>query len=312
MKQVIIWLIRAGLFGVFFLLTFYLFDWDFVRRQGERLLCHPGWLVWMALAYLLAFGLRALAWRTYLRGHVSFSACLHGIFYSLFINHVLPVKAGDIIRIGYIVKREAISWSEAVHSVVVLRLLDMLVLGGMAAAGILALGLSLPTVVFWFALAGSIAVVGVVYTWLKKSERGFLRKHVHMLRDGLAGQRGFLIVVATIFSWVLEAWVIYGVVRALALDISFLEGVWANSMTIAGQTFHFTPGGVGTYESVMSFSLAALGTEWQDAYLATLLSHAFKFVFSYVAGLYVLFCAPLSVGEMREWIKGRMQPNNEK
>ncbi len=310
MKKIGIWLIRALLLSMFLMLTVHVFDWELVWERGKTLLTRPGWLVWMSVMYLGAFVLRAWAWRVYLRRRVSFMVCLYGLFYSLFLNHILPVKAGDAVRIGYIVKRDAVAWDEATHSVVVLRLLDMFVLGGMAAAGILALGLSLSTLVFWLALGGAVIAGGLIYIGLRAKKYRFWKKHFRLLRNGFAGADGVLIAGATLVSWLLEAWVVVGVLRALRMDLSFLSGVWVNSMTIAGQVFHFTPGGIGTYESVMSFSLAAIGMDWRQAYLISLLSHGFKFAFSYMVGIWALVFAPLSFQEIQSWIRRKNKEQN--
>ncbi|NME97760.1 lysylphosphatidylglycerol synthase transmembrane domain-containing protein [Aneurinibacillus aneurinilyticus] len=311
MKKIGIWAIRTLLLGTFLVLTVYVFDWRLMLEQGNTLLMHPGWLVWMSGMYLGAFALRAWAWRVYLQRRVSYMNCLYGLFYSLFLNHILPIKAGDAVRIGYIAKRDAIAWGEAAHSVVVLRLLDMLVLGGMTAAGILALGLSLSTLFFWLVLAGVAIAGSFIYIVLRTKKHSFWKKHLYLLRNGFAGLDGILVVSATLASWLLEAWIVVGVLRTLRMDLPFLSGVWVNSMTIAGQVFHFTPGGIGTYESVMSFSLATLGIDWRQAYLISLLSHGFKFAFSYVIGIWTLAFAPLSFREIRSWIQGKNKKCND-
>ncbi|GEN32662.1 lysylphosphatidylglycerol synthase transmembrane domain-containing protein [Aneurinibacillus danicus] len=309
-KLIGIWVVRALLLGAFLALTLYVFDWLLIRRQSATLLARPGWLIWMTAMYISAFALRAWAWRTYLQRRVSFADCMHGLFYSLFLNHILPIKVGDAVRIGYIATRQAITWDEAAHSVVVLRLLDMLVLGAIAATGMLALGLALSTAFFWFFLAASVAGCGAVYMWLRTKPYAFWEKHLRLLQSGLAGSGGILVIGTTFVSWLLEAWVVVGVIRAINLELSFVQGVWANSMTIAGQVFHFTPGGVGTYESVMSFTLAALGIRFQDAYIVALLSHGFKFAFSYVVGAYVLLRVPISFHQICDWI-GKKKNRNE-
>jgi uncharacterized membrane protein YbhN (UPF0104 family) len=299
LKQKGMWLFRIVLFAVFLWLTVYAFDWERVRRQGAHLIQHPGLLGGMALAYFIAFVLRAWSWQRYLQKRVSFAECLHGLFYSLFLNHVLPVKAGDAVRIGYIIKQHAVTWDEAVHSVVVLRLLDMLILGSMAAAGILWLGLHLSMLFFGGIVLAGVLLAGGGYIWLRSRKQAFWEKHTRMLQSGLLGRSGLAIILATTASWSLEAWVVLGVLRSLGLDVPALLAIWANSMTIAGQVFHFTPGGIGTYESVMSFSLVTIGVTWKDAYTIAVLSHGFKFLFSYVAGAYAWLRTPLSWREMR-------------
>jgi uncharacterized membrane protein YbhN (UPF0104 family) len=115
--------------------------------------------------------------------------------------------------------------------------------------------------------------------------------------------KGLFAVLLIALSWLLEAGVIYSVARMLALQPGGAALVWANSMTIAGQLFHITPGGIGTYESTMSGSLVLLGVEGKDAYRAALLSHTFKFLFAYAAGAGSLFAMPIRWREAKGWIK---------
>ncbi|ERI07134.1 hypothetical protein [Aneurinibacillus aneurinilyticus] len=55
MKKISIWAIRTLLLGTFLVLTVYVFDWRLMLEQGNTLLMHPGWLVWMSGMYLGAF-----------------------------------------------------------------------------------------------------------------------------------------------------------------------------------------------------------------------------------------------------------------
>jgi uncharacterized membrane protein YbhN (UPF0104 family) len=109
----------------------------------------------------------------------------------------------------------------------------------------------------------------------------------------------------------LEAAVIYGVAIILKLGVGAAPLVWANSVTIAGQVLHVTPGGIGTYESTLSGSLAILGVDWKDAYAAAVLSHTFKFAFSYLAGGYTLIRMPIRWREMKIWLSRKQKPAKE-
>ncbi|MGD8191268.1 lysylphosphatidylglycerol synthase transmembrane domain-containing protein [Brevibacillus ginsengisoli] len=300
-KTIGIWGIRLIIFAAFVYLCLGWFDLKLVANQLLRLLAQPIALLLMTVLYGMAFVLRAVAWRRYLHDHVSFKVCLHALFYSLFINHILPFKVGEVVRAGYLVQGKHASWDEAAHSVIVLRSLDVLTLGLFSGIGVLVIGLR----VSWFAMIGFVLgimlVIGLVYFLSKQKLSGFLHKHVRLMKQAMSGTSGVMIVSLTAISWLLEAFVVIGVAHALKIKLSFLQGVWVTSMTIAGQTFNFTPGGIGTYESVMSFSLAAVGMSLSNAYAVALLSHGFKFIFSFAAGAYVLITSPVSLRDVRKW-----------
>jgi uncharacterized membrane protein YbhN (UPF0104 family) len=110
-----------------------------------------------------------------------------------------------------------------------------------------------------------------------------------------------MIILLTAGSWVLEAFVLFGIARTLP----FMQAIWINSITIAGQVFQLTPGGIGTYETVMTFALTAIGVPTADAYEWALLSHGFKFLFSYGAGMIVLLVYPIQLASfLRQKQKG--------
>jgi hypothetical protein len=127
-------------------------------------------------------------------------------------------------------------------------------------------------------------------------------------KQAFNGPQGFKIVVFVILSWLLEAVVLLGVSATSGLGLSGLEAIWVNSVTIAGQVFHFTPGGIGNYESIMSFSLVGLGFSWQQAYTVALISHGYKFVFAYLVGIYVVLRHPLHWDDLLKWTRGRSDP----
>ncbi|MFK7694615.1 lysylphosphatidylglycerol synthase transmembrane domain-containing protein [Paenibacillus sp. HJGM_3] len=267
----------------------------------RTLAAQPRWLALMLAVYGLSFALKASAWRLYAPSQAPFRVYVHAILYSLLVNHLLPIKAGDAVRAGVLMKQAGQRWDEALHSVGIMRLLDMAVLGLIGGTGIILLGL--PTSWWGFAaLAGLLALVAVArfLPWL--SRLPFVRKHSDYFRTRMMSARGVAIFALVALSWLLEAGVIYGVARILAIPLGGAPLIWANSMTIAGQIFHVTPGGIGTYESTMSGSLYLLGIEGPLAYRAALLSHTFKFAFAYAAGAYALLRLPIRIRDVSQYI----------
>ncbi|WP_349290974.1 lysylphosphatidylglycerol synthase transmembrane domain-containing protein [Brevibacillus sp. NL20B1] len=299
-KRLLFFVCKLMLFAAFVGLCVFFLDLKAINRQLLTLLHHPFTLAGMALLYGMAFCLRAFAWKWYVNKDVAFSVFLYAQFYSLFINHVLPVKAGDAVRIGLLAKEKDVQWDESLHSVVVMRSLDLLVLAAYAGIGVFWMGLAYAwTTLFLVAGIGAAGLVVLLRWGMKKP---LLKKHVQIVKTAFTGPKGWFICAAIAASWGLEAFVVLGVTNALSIDLSVLKGLWVNSMTIAGQLFHFTPGGLGTYESVMTFSLVTAGVGWQQAYEVALLTHGWKFAFSYLAGLWAWIALPIPWSELRSWI----------
>ncbi|HZG54893.1 MAG TPA: hypothetical protein VEZ38_00195, partial [Paenibacillus sp.] len=127
-------------------------------------------------------------------------------------------------------------------------------------------------------------------------------------------------------SWLLEAAVVWAVAAAVAGApavvapaaaaaaavsgagaLAPLEAVWANAFTIAGGPAYVGPGGIGGYESAMSYALTRAGLAGADALAVALLSHGYKFAFSYAAGLLTMLLLPIRIPEWRDWFARRKE-----
>jgi glycosyltransferase 2 family protein len=301
-------LIRIGsfiLFAVFLLLSWTLFDVDTLSKQLSQLFKQYNWLLFITICYLMAFICRAISWRMYGSEKAAFHVYLFALFYSLFFNHLFPVKVGEVVRIGVLAKEKNEAWDTAFHSVVVMRMLDLLCLGLFSFVGALFIGVSLSfthflTVMLLLALLSLLMIL-----FLKKKWLTFYRKHVTLLKAAFFHKKSAVMVLLTAISWVLEAAVLYGIVQAVQLDLSFLKAVWVNSLTVASQVFQFAPGGIATYESVMSFSLVQVEMSWKDAYHLAILTHGYKFLFSFLAGGAAFLFHPISLSHLSLWRKKR-------
>ena len=84
-----------------------------------------------------------------------------------------------------------------------------------------------------------------------------------------------------------------------------VEAVFANSVTVSGQIFQITPGGIGNYESFLVFALRLFGFPIQEGYTIAIVTHAVKFFFSYAAGAMAVFIYPIPFKTVIRWIKVR-------
>ncbi|WP_165822638.1 lysylphosphatidylglycerol synthase transmembrane domain-containing protein [Paenibacillus montanisoli] len=275
----------------------------------------PWWILMMTVFYGLSFWMKAVAWRRYVAREKEdrLSGYVYPLFVSLLVNHVLPIKLGDLARTGMLVRMTRMGWEDALHSVAIMRLLDMVSLLLIGSIGATLLGLSV-SVSPWIQVALGLGAAGgllavSMYIRRMKTEGGkanpliaVIQRHGERLSTTIGSRRGVGIAVLTLGSWVLEGAVVFGVVHVLHLDVNWLQAVWANSMTIAGQLFHITPGGIGTYEMTLTASLGVLGVAGVDGYTVALLSHGYKFVFAYAFGAVSLVLAAVTLAELKEWV----------
>jgi len=305
-------LIKRTLFLLIGLLTILFFLWMTIRyfdiklfsKQIKLLLDHPLLIVSLFITYSMAFIFRGLAWQRYLTNNIPLSQYVDALFYSLFINHLAPVKVGDVVRTGFLMKKANVNWDSSLHSVIMMRLLDILILGFIAIIGAFATGLRLSIWLFTgFILFGIVGLLIIYHLVAKRGKLSFLNSHIELLKKSLVGNNGFWIIVLIIISWFFEAFVVFGISYMSGFSITFLESIWVNSVTVSGQIFHITPGGLGNYESFMSTSLLSLGFSWKEAYHIAILTHGFKFIFSYIVGIYVMIKHPIRMQEMKSWIK---------
>lgn len=288
----------------FVFLTIYSFDEHHLGNSLKKIFQHPVLLAAVLMIYFLSFCLKAAAWKLYLNGKARFSTCLIGILYSLLINHLLPVKVGDVARAKIASTREPmLKDDEAFHSVVVLRLLDMCCLVGMAMAGLWALKVQF-RFPLWLVMVSSLIgllVLAAVHHYAPV----FWNKHIQLFKKAFSGKKGFFMIACTFLSWVLEAGILYGTVMMIQGDLSVLAAVFANSVTIAGQVLQITPGGIGNYESFLVFALTLFDFPVKEGYTIAVVTHALKFAVSYIAGAVVILLYPVSFRTLKEWIKIR-------
>lgn len=294
--------ISALLIIAFLLLTFYFLDPGTMLKELKVLASRPIVLLMIFVCYFFAFLARGIAWKLYLKNKASLSTCMYGLFYSLLLNHLLPVKAGDLARIGILKAREPkITSHEAFNSVLVLRVLDTAILFSMAIIGLAFLELPINRLLLmWIA---AIAAIGFGFMYIRF--RQLINKHLCLIKTAFLGWHGFLVAGLTFTSWILEAGVIYGVILSGGSHFSFVQAVWVNSITVAGQIFQITPGGIASYEAIMVFALGASGIAGEKAYTAAIITHGLKYIFTFIVGGAVLAAYPVPIHLIKKWTRER-------
>ncbi|MFC4801978.1 YbhN family protein [Neobacillus sp. GCM10023253] len=284
------------LFGIFIYLSILYFHVGEFLEETKRFFWEsPYLIIGVMICYSLSFILRAEAWKLYFGNRVRFYSCLEGVLLSLFINHITPIKLGDAVRIGVLsIREKQVSPGESLQSVVVLRSIDMAMLLLFSFIGLIVFAKAFVfrySILFIVILAIACLVGGILlWRFLPR----FVHRQIQLVKTNLSGRKALLIFLMIAVSWALEGAVIWGVTSSMGSGLSIYKAIWVNSITVGGQIFQITPGGISTYESVMTAALTTFHFSIKDGYMAAIISHSYKFVFSYLAGMLLLLHSPVS------------------
>ncbi len=278
------WLTRLRSLGVVLAVAVAAIAGYWLWRQGEvarvwaALAAHPEAVAAALLAYLLAFALRAWAWTRLLGpGRLGPARALAILHAALAANHLLPLRAGDGIRVA-LARAEGVPLPAALGSTAFSRLLDVVVLGALSvpvwAAGASRAGLPAAAIIPTLAL-GILAVgAALIARWRGIGERWL----------PAAPSAVLTVSVATAVAWVLEGGMVLAVASAVEPGFPLWQALAATAFTVGFQLFHATPGGVGLYEASMTGALVAFGTEPGTALAIAVTTHALKYVYALLAG----------------------------
>lgn len=305
------WLFRISLLSLFIYFMLTSFEWRNFLQTGSQLINNPFIIISIFLFYYCSFLLKAVAWQLYFRKKISITSSMVGIFYSLLINHLLPFKVGDVVRAMVLASREKEITSEhSFHSVFVLRIMDILSLAIIAGIGILYYQTGVTISIYMVGVALFVGSLSILF--LKRKFPDFFERNIQLFLHAFSGRNGMFIFLLVFSSWLLEATVLFGVTKVVLQPLAPFEAIWVNGITIIGQMFQFTPGGITTYEAVMSYALTFLSVPVSVGLMIAIYSHALKFVFAYLVGIYLVIRYPITIGTMKQWLSLKGVTEREK
>ncbi len=263
---------------------------------------------------------RALRWQVVLRAKTPFWAVFHAENVGYLINNVLPLRMGEPARAMMLSRSTSIPAAEALSTVVLSRIADMIAIVGLLGLAIPALSISASVRAAGYAtlLIAFVLIVGVIVCVLAQQQVLLLLTRIghrvlpHGLADRLLGWTAEFLnglqslregrrLIGLMFTTAL-LWFFYFLYYQMILW-AFAPGAplaWANLATCTASlstAIPSSPAYIGVYHAVVAFTLTPyIG---QDAALGYAIAlHAIEFIGTLLFGLISLTISGTSLGKV--------------
>jgi uncharacterized protein (TIRG00374 family) len=232
------------------------------------------WILPGVAVYFVAVWARTWRWHYLLRPlkPVPLRALFPVVAIGYMGNNIYPARAGEILRAYVLKRREGVSVSASLATILVERIFDGLVMLLFVFFTLPQLKV-LPDLVRWVATLGTIAFVGAltvflalaavpqrfatVYTWLisrfvpsrfRAPLTGFLDRFVEGLSSLRSGRDILMIFATSLFVWLMELVKYWLVMHAFSFRVSFFALMLMNGVVNLMTTLPSPPGYIGTFE----------------------------------------------------------------
>jgi uncharacterized protein (TIRG00374 family) len=297
--------------------------WLFWSVDRERLLgqlLRTDWK-WFVVAMLLApAGLLARAWRwRYLFPPRSeLPGLVPAMMIGYMVNNVLPLRAGEIVRVYVVARRGSARFWTAAATLIVERVLDSLCL--VLILGVLVFLVEVPRFVEWAAMIVlAVDVVGismlvaittaparcrtiieqVTARWPGLRDR--ILRGFTMFLDGLDGIRtrghALPLVVWTVIVWVLPAAAAWASLRATHLVLPWLAGWVVLAFVGLAVSVPSAPGYVGVFHAATVLATRIFGVPETDGFGFGIVYHASGFIPVTLLGWIYLMREQMTLGD---------------
>ncbi len=271
------------------------FNFSILTRANLRLLAIASGI------YAFSFLIRGYRFK-YILSKLGFKVplgfCVEGVAISQMANVIIPARIGDLTRV-YVFKLRDVPMSSSLSGLAVERVFDLLIVISLAFVAVTAMSSYKLLTTPLYALILLFLILLAMFA-LAKMEN-LIGK---IMRDaGKAMKSGFAVVALTsLFIWLIDSFVCY--IILLAFGISDLAVViLAVSVANIAKAIPITPGGIGTYEAVMTGILAMAGIGRGVAFVVSLIDHMLKNLMTVTLGGLSLASLNLRLSDITEKIE---------
>ena len=216
------------------------------------------------------------------------------------LNLIVPGRLSELIKGTYLRDHAGVPLSVGMSAVVLERTIDMLILAGLGALGLLLFSNAVDyRAVLVFSVLGAVALgfafharsLVVRLVWMVPSQRvaGFLERaylHLHATVRTVAFPKAF--------GWGLVGWgtsycgILLFLFLATGFKLQFSAALLLFVFTTIGAAVPIMPGGLGTYEAAGVLALRSAGFEFGEALALVISLHAAQLVFPFTVAWLIL------------------------
>jgi uncharacterized protein (TIRG00374 family) len=251
--------------------------------------------------------------------HVPFGRLLPVASVGFLAVMLLPFRMGEFVRPYLVTERGKITFSAALGTCVVERVIDGLLVCGLLFATLAFIDLPIPAGVITSgyvasAFFGGVLVVLVIALWKRDASIRFWKKVLgvisHKLADALTGMLAAFIdglralpdfrriagiLVLSLVYWALAALGIWVLFRAFHLDLPMSAAIVLNGILVIGIMVPGGPGFAGPFEVAVKVALVDLFLVSDTVNAGfTIVLHGFQFAFTLGVGVIFLFSTHVS------------------
>lgn len=213
------------------------------------------------------------------------------------VNVITPVRVGDFAR-AYIFKLKEVPFTTSFSGLAIERVFDIIAVVVLSFAAIISLSTiqyaSLPI----YALLLSITAI-IMAVFLSRMEN-ILGKIMRDFKNVIKTTASISILSSSLVVWAIDILTAHVIMLAFGFDVLPLV-VLAVSIANISKILPLTPGGIGTYEIVMT-GILAISVDKSVALPVSLIDHALKNVVTLILGILALTSLNVKLNDVR---KGR-------
>lgn len=253
--------------------------------------------------------------------HFPYQRLFKSLLLAFAVNNVVPFRAGEVARIGYLAKHGDIPPSSCLAIIAVERVTDLFVLGILfltvipLAAVDLNIGASL-----YVALGAAIFCIGTAAIVSKNPEnfvaiaralsgllgstiQRFIEARATTFANGLQALGSLssvvLLVGMTMIFWTVSCLGLVVTFWAFGIDLPWFASVVVLAFLTVGLAVPSTPGNIGTFHYAATYAMITLGVGASTAGSFSVVSHAVSVI------PYTLLAIPVFFGDYLEWSRSK-------
>jgi uncharacterized protein (TIRG00374 family) len=276
----------------------------------------------VAAINFVVVGIKAYRWKVVLGAtkDVKLSTALLATVVGFMANNVLPARAGELVRIIVLGKKEGISKTTVLGTLALDRVFE--------GVGMLVVLASLPflletpdwmrkgTLVFVIVMTAVLAVLIVMVrlesgkwvTWIPVSEKWsmFLQTMVGKLKDGLRTLNNpgttLVVLALSVFGWIVQAFMVWLCLHSIGLGGRFglSHALFILMVINMGIMAPAAPGNIGTFEFSAMLALGFLDVDSTPALSFALIYHFVQMIPLTLAGILALPVLGVNLRDIRK------------